>query len=131
MKNQSFRLRLGFALAGLSAGWRRERSFRTHGAFAALAAAALLLLQPRPVWWALVVLVIALVMSLELLNSAIEGVIDLLHPTLHPEIKVIKDLIAGAVLVSSIAALFVALALVVATRDRWWPAIAEPLLAMR
>jgi len=131
MKNQSFRIRLGFAMAGLVAGWRRERSFRTHSLFAGLAAGSLVVLQPRPVWWALVALVVALVMALELLNSAIEGVIDLLHPTLHPEIKVIKDLIAGAVLISSVAALFVALALVVATRDRWWPAIAEPLLAMR
>jgi len=54
------------------------------------------------------------VLALELLNSAVEGVIDLLHPGLHPEIKAIKDMIAGAVLIVSLAALVVALSLIVA-----------------
>ena len=86
--------------------------------------AALLVLRPEPVWWALVAVTIALVMALELLNAAIEGVIDLLHPGLHPEIKVIKDMVAGAVLLMSFAALAVALAMVVASeRLRGWLAI--------
>lgn len=113
MKNRPFHERVGFALAGLKEGWRRERSLRTHCLFAAAALVALLVLRPAPVWWALVAVVIALVIALELLNSALEGVIDLLHPGLHPEIKVIKDMVAGAVLAISLAALVVALALVV------------------
>jgi diacylglycerol kinase (ATP) len=114
MKNRPFSERLGFALAGLKAGWRRERSFRTHIVFAVLAALALVVLQPPPVWWALVAVVIALVMALELVNSAVETIIDLLHPDRHPEIKVVKDMVAGAVLTISLAALVVALALVIA-----------------
>ena len=51
-------------------------------------------------------------MALELINSAMESVIDLLHPGLHPEIKVIKDMVAGAVLIISVAALVVAGAMV-------------------
>jgi diacylglycerol kinase (ATP) len=114
MKNRPFHERLGFALAGLKAGWQRERSFRTHVLFALLAAVALVILQPPPLWWALIAVVIALVMALELVNSAMETIIDLLHPDRHPEIKVVKDMVAGAVLTISIAALVVALALVIA-----------------
>jgi len=114
MKNRPFHERIGFAVAGLKAGWLRERSFRTHclSAFAALVA--LILLRPPAVWWAVVAMIAAAVMALELLNSAIEGIIDLLHPGLHPEIKIIKDMVAGAVLIASIAALMVAAALLVA-----------------
>ena len=119
MKNRPFAERVGFALAGLRAAWRRESSFRAHCGFAALALLALLVLRPAPVWWALVAVVIAVVLALELVNSAVESVIDLLHPDRHPEIKVIKDMIAGGVLVVSGAALLVALALVIDAALRW------------
>jgi len=56
-----------------------------------------------------------MVMALELLNSALEGVIDLLHPDIHPEIKVVKDMVAGAVLIMSVTALIVAAALVISS----------------
>lgn len=114
MKGRPLRERLGFAAEGLRTGWRRERSFRTHIVTAALALAALLLMRPAPIWWAAVAIVVALVLALELLNSAMEGVIDLLHPGIHPEIKAIKDMVAGAVLIVSLAALIVGAAMVVA-----------------
>ena len=113
LKNRPFRHRLMFALAGLREAWRRESSLRTHGMFAGFAFVALAILRPSAVWWAVVVVVVALVIALEMLNAAIEAVIDLLHPNEHPEIKFAKDAVAGAVLTISIAALCVALALVV------------------
>jgi len=104
VKNRGFPARVGFAVAGWRAAWRRERSFRTQGIFAAAAVIALLLLQPPAIWWAVVALTVALVLALELINSALEGLIDLLHPATHPEIKAIKDMLAGAVLAISCAA---------------------------
>ncbi len=118
MKNRPFADRLRFAMAGIAAGWQRERSLRTHLVFAILAVVALVVLRPPPVWWALVTVVIAVVIALELVNAAIEAAIDLLHPGLHPEVKAIKDMVAGAVLVISLAALLVALALLVASHAR-------------
>lgn len=115
MKNRPLRQRLGFAAAGIRSAWLRERSFRTQCLFAAAAIVALIILRPPPIWWALVAVIAANVLALELLNSAIEGVIDLLHPRIHPEIKIVKDMIAGAVLIASIAALSVAGALVKAS----------------
>ncbi len=115
MKGRPLSARLGFAVAGLCAGWRRERSFRTQVMMAGGALALLVVVRPAPVWWALVAIVVALVLGMELLNSAIEAVIDLLHPGLHDEIKAAKDMVAGAVLTISVAALVVAIAMVVGT----------------
>jgi len=45
----------------------------------------LILLRPAPVWWAAVLLVTGLVLILELVNSAVEALVDLLHPAIHPK----------------------------------------------
>ena len=118
MKNRPFRERIGFALAGWREAFAREASFRTQLGMAGLAAVTLVVLRPAPVWWALVGLTCALVLALELINSAVETVIDLLHPGIHPAVKVAKDMLAGAVLVMSCAALIVGVAMVVETGPR-------------
>jgi undecaprenol kinase len=69
--------------------------------------------RPAPVWWALVGLVTMLVLGFELINSAFERLIDHLHPEIHPEIGLIKDMAAGGVLLISVAALIIAAALLV------------------
>ena len=119
MKGRPFRARMGFALAGIRAGWAREASFRSQARLAAAALLALLVLRPAPIWWALVALCCAIVLALELVNSAMEAVIDLLHPGIHPSIKAAKDLLAGAVLVASVAALAVAVGMVAAGGPRF------------
>ena len=111
MKNRPFRERLGFAWAGLRECWRAEASFRTHIVLGSAAIVALIALRPAPVWWALVGLVITLVLAFELINSALERPIDHLHPEIHPEIGLIKDMASGAVLLISIGALVIATAL--------------------
>ena len=114
MKNRSIGARIGFALSGWKTAWRRERSFRTQAWCGLAAFAALIVIQPPPIWWAVIGLTCALVLALELINSALEALIDLLHPGIHPEIKAIKDMLAGAVLAISCAALFVAVVLALA-----------------
>ncbi len=54
-----------------------------------------------------IVLAIALVISLELLNTAIEAVVDLYSPAEHPLAKAAKDCAAAAVLVAALAAVVV------------------------
>lgn len=107
MKNQPLHVRLGFALAGLRAVWQRERSFRTQCGFALGAITLVAVLRPGWVWAALIVFSIALVLALELLNSALEYLIDRVHPDIAPEIGRAKDAAAGAVLVASLSALAV------------------------
>jgi undecaprenol kinase len=61
---------------------------------------------------------IALVLGLELVNSAIECLIDHLHPEVAPEIKLAKDVIAGAVLVVCLGALCVGVLMILAVLVR-------------
>lgn len=109
MKNGRFSKRLGYAWAGICEARRREQSFRSQLWFAAAAPIFLLLLQPALVWWALVAVMVALVLAAELFNTALEQLVDHLHPEIHPAMKLAKDCAAGAVLLLSIASLLVAL----------------------
>jgi undecaprenol kinase len=107
MKNRPFRIRLGFALAGLKIVWARETSFRTQCALAVVAAGVTAALRPGLVWAALIALSVALVLLLEMVNAALEYVIDRLHPDIHDEIMFAKDAAAGAVLLASFASLVI------------------------
>jgi diacylglycerol kinase len=111
MKNQSFAARVRYAIAGLAHAAVAERSLRTQLFAFAFAVAALAWLRPAPVWWALVLLVSSAVLAAELINTAIERLADQLHPQQHPQIRVVKDCAAAAVLVLSLGALGVAAAL--------------------
>lgn len=115
MKNRRFAERLGFAVAGLRLVFAREKSFRSQCALAIAAALVLVALRPGPVWWALVALSTALVFALELANSALEYLIDHLHPDLAREIGAAKDAAAAAVLVASLASATVGALLLLAT----------------
>lgn len=104
---------MGYALAGIVHGLRRERSVRFQAVVLILIFAALAVLRPEPIWWAAVALASAGVLGAELLNTAVETLADHLSPELHPQIQVVKDCAAGAVLVCVIGALVVAVALTV------------------
>ena len=110
MKGLPFLRRLGFALAGLKLAARRERSFRCQLLAPAMVLGLLLATRPAPLWWALLGLATGLVLMAELFNSALETLLDHLHPERHPAIGAAKDLAAGAVLVASVVALVVGLA---------------------
>jgi diacylglycerol kinase len=115
LKNRRFAQRLGFALAGLRLVFAREKSFRAQAALAAAAALAVLGLGPGLLWTALVILSAALVLALELVNSALEYALDRLHPAHSREIGAAKDAAAAAVLVASLAALIVGALMVAGT----------------
>lgn len=97
-KNQPFHRRLGFALAGIVETWRRERSFRTQVGIAVLVVIVLAVIRPPAIWWALVGFIIAVVLAFEVVNAALEALIDHLHPDVHPQIRIVKDMAAAAVL---------------------------------
>jgi undecaprenol kinase len=107
VKNGPLAEKFRAAFAGIRAAWTREPNFRLEVGFAVAAAAVLPVLRPRLVWWALVALVICLVLAAEVLNSALEALIDHLHPDRHSAIKTIKDMTAGIVLLVSIGAAIV------------------------
>lgn len=92
------------AFRGLFLAYRTERSFRIQLAVALVILLATILL-PLQAWERVALLLaIAAVLVLELLNSAVERLVDLLKPRLHEYVADIKDLMAGAVLVSAVFA---------------------------
>lgn len=86
--------------------WCNEPNFRIEVFIGILAVAGALLLNVSP---APILLCCALVLGLELLNSALEALTDLVSPQPHPLAKVAKDAGAGAVLLASIISVLVGL----------------------
>jgi undecaprenol kinase len=109
MKNQPIARKLRNACAGIRCAWTAERNFRVHVLLGLVTLIAFAVVRPTAWWWALIVLCIALVLAAELVNSAVEALTDHLHPQQHPVVGKVKDMLAGMVLVISVAAAVVAL----------------------
>jgi diacylglycerol kinase (ATP) len=98
-----------YAWAGITYSFRSQRNFRVHVAIATIAISLGVWLQVSSTQLAIISLTCAMVMVLELLNTAIESVVDLaVKQTYHELAKIAKDCAAGAVLVSALAAVTVA-----------------------
>lgn len=98
-----------YAWMGVSYAFLTQRNFRIHVCLGSIAIGFGLLLHASVVELAVIGLTIGLVLALELLNTAIESVVDLtVKQTYHELAKIAKDCAAAAVLVSAIAAVLVA-----------------------
>jgi undecaprenol kinase len=113
MKNQHFIRRFGFALNGIKIAFKNENSFRTQIIVAIFVPIALLILDVNLIWWAITVIVIAMVLAAELFNTALEALADHLHPLQHEKIKQVKDCAAGAVLVISLTSVAIGLLMLI------------------
>lgn len=100
---------LAFAFAGMRHALYSQRNLRIHVTIAAAVVTAGLALRINRSEWAIVVTLIALVIGLELLNTAIEALVDLTSPVPHPLAKVAKDTAAGAILVAAVGSAIVGL----------------------
>jgi undecaprenol kinase len=114
MKNKPLYQRFSFAINGILGAWKTESSFRVHTAMSAGVLLFMLWLRPAPVWWALILLTIGGVLSAELLNTALEQIVDRLHPKQHPLIGKAKDCAAGAVLVLSLVSVLLFILMLIA-----------------
>ncbi|MEO1941412.1 MAG: diacylglycerol kinase [Campylobacterales bacterium] len=86
-----------YAVEGLWTGLKQESSFKLEVGLG-VAEALLLLFLPLPLHWKGILLFsLFLLLAVELLNSAIERVVDLVSPQFHQLAKEAKDLGAGAV----------------------------------
>lgn len=98
------RASFNYAFEGLRYSWMTQRHLRIHVSLALLAVSLGLILTISPVEWAALLAVIALVIALELLNTVIEVVVDMITREYSPQAKVAKDVSAAAVLVAAIGA---------------------------
>lgn len=103
-KNNTLAASFQHAFAGIAACIRQERNMKIHLAAAAAVTAGGLWLHISKAEWLVCLVFFGLVMALELMNTAIEAVVDLVCPQEHPKAKLAKDTAAGAVLVAAIFA---------------------------
>ncbi len=107
----------GYAWQGLRYAWRSQRNFRIEVLLALIALTLALVLGVDPVT---VLLLILVVLTLELMNTALEAVVDIASPDHHPLAKAAKDTAAAAVLMASILSAMIGMLI-------FLPAIAEKL----
>lgn len=102
---------IGAAVDGIGLVWRHEPNFRIHifVFFLVLIAAYSLALPTLHI--AMLCLTSSLVLILEVINTVFEHFLDSMKPRLTMQVKEIKDLMAGAVFLSAVGAIFVGILL--------------------
>ena len=107
LKNQPFLYSLKVALFGLVSAFKEERNFRTQVFIAVIVVIFMVQLDLAAIEISVLILTMMVVLSLELVNSQIEKFLDILHPSHHPRVKIIKDFSAAAVLLSALGSIVI------------------------
>ncbi len=93
-----------FAFKGIATAVSTQHNFRIHLVAFVLVIAAAVIFGISPFEWCIVLLASALVLSLEIVNTAFEFLVDMVSPQYQEKAGRIKDLAAAAVLVAAILA---------------------------
>lgn len=109
MKGYTIKNSAKAAARGLIYAFKNEQNFRIETYVALIVIGALIVCKASFEQWAIIITMIFLVFMIELMNTAIERVVDILKPRKHPYAGVIKDVSAASVLVLSIGASIVGL----------------------
>ncbi len=96
------------ACCGLGSFFRNDRNGKLHLLAAVAVCIAGIALGLSGIEWCIMLACIAAVLSLEMLNHALEKLCDAIHPGEHTMIKICKDVAAGAVLCWSIISVIIA-----------------------
>lgn len=100
---------ISFAFQGLSTAWKEQSNFRFHVVAMLVVMALGVLCEISFLEWLAIAIVCSMVLTAELLNSAIEKTVDLISPTFHPLAKQAKDIAAAAVLLTAAGSVVVGL----------------------
>jgi diacylglycerol kinase len=101
-RQQNLSMAFYHAFMGLQNFFWRERNGKIQLFIGCTMVAAAFAFKISSMEWVMILLCIGLVLSLEMINSAIEKLCDLVHKDFHPVIKIVKDVSAAAVLWASI-----------------------------
>ena len=105
MRPHSIWRSMGFAFDGLRYAFRSQRSLRIESFIAGFIVVIGFALNISRLEWVIVIISISFVIGLELVNTALEAVVDLVSPEYHPVAKVAKDVASAAVLTSGVGGL--------------------------
>ena len=107
MQNNKIRHSFGFAISGIVHALRNNRNLKIHLLLTILVIIASFLLNLTRVEKLIVLVMIVLVFSAEMVNTALEEMTDLITEEHKQEAKAAKDVAAGMVLVTAIGAIIV------------------------
>lgn len=100
------------AVRGVAYVFKNEQNFRIQ-IFSAFLVLVFIIALPLRIWEIVVlILLIVMVLTMELLNTALEHFTDLFKPRVHPYVGVIKDIMAAAVLITSLGASIIGIILI-------------------
>jgi undecaprenol kinase len=106
---EQFKKSFRHAARGLKYVIIHEKNFQNEIAMALVVVVAMIFFQVTRAEMIVLFLVISGVLVMELFNTVVERVVDILKPRVHPYARLIKDLMAAGVLVSSILAVIIGL----------------------
>lgn len=98
----------GYALKGMGIAFREQLNLKIHFLAVAVVIGGGIFFGLNTMEWAIIFVTFGLVITAEMLNSAIEYLVDLVSPNYNVQAGKVKDVSAGAVLVSAITATIVA-----------------------
>lgn len=96
------------AFKGIAHVFKNEFNFRIHIIATISVIAAGLIFEINKAEWLSLIIVISMVNASEIFNSAIEYISDFISPNYNEKIRIIKDVAAGAVLLTAIGAFVLA-----------------------
>lgn len=110
-KSHSTYKSFSYAFEGLSKAIKDEPNLKIHFITASLTILLGLILRLNSIELAILILTISSVISLELINTMLESLVDLVSPQIRSAAKVAKDVSAAAVLISAFASLVIGMLL--------------------
>lgn len=99
----------GYAFSGIAYAFKSQFNFRFHIVALFMVGLAGWYFQLSTSEWLWIVAAAGIVLLSELFNTAIEVLVDLVSPDIHPKAKVIKDTAAAAVLIAAITSVLIGL----------------------
>ena len=106
-KNKNFFEALKNSINGIKFAFKNELNLKIQSTFAIIAILFGVWLKLQKVEWAILTLTISSVFFAELLNTAIEEMLDLYTEEYNEKIKIVKDISSGAVLVTAFSAVVI------------------------
>ncbi len=98
----------GYAIKGILVAVKEQLNLKIHLAAVVVVVVAGIYFELDAIEWSVVFLTFGLVIVTEMLNTAMEYMVDFVSPQMHPMAGKIKDVAAGAVLIAAIIAIAVA-----------------------
>lgn len=98
-----------YALEGIKTAIKEEQNLKIHIIVMILVIIAGIIFKISQIEWIICIILFGFVISLELVNTAIENTVDLVTMEIKPKAKIAKDVAASAVLIAAITATIIGL----------------------